>query len=168
MTVMATRSALGAVGPTDAGVSTVSFSTSYTEHKHTVVGMGARGFVVRLLQLALGGVAVDGVFGTVTRDRVVALQRSMAQPSTGIVTPELWDVLEARDFPFMRQRASVLRVGDTGPEVLAVQRVLGVATTGVYDLDTREAVKAAQSQAGLASTGVVASRTWSLFDRLSA
>ncbi|WP_083283625.1 peptidoglycan-binding protein [Humibacillus sp. DSM 29435] len=165
---MATRSALGGVGPTGAGVSTVSFSTSYTEHKHTVVGMGARGFVVRLLQLALGAVAVDGVFGTVTRDRVMALQRSMAQPATGIVTPELWDVLEARDFPFVHQRASVLRVGDSGPEVIAVQRVLGVATTGVYDLDTREAVKAAQSQAGLASTGVVASRTWSLFDRLSA
>jgi hypothetical protein len=33
---------------------------------------------------------------------------------------------------------------------------------------TREAVKAAQAGAGLASTGVVASRTWSLFDRLSA
>ncbi len=168
MTVMAMRAPLGGSLLTDPGVSTVSFSTSYTEHKDTVVGPGARGFVVRLLQLALGGVAVDGVFGTVTRDRVAALQRSMAQPSTGIVTPELWDVLEARDFPFVGQRASVLRVGDSGPKVLSIQRVLGVAPTGVYDADTREAVKAAQSHAGLAGTGVVASRTWSLFDRLSA
>ena len=168
MTVMAMRSPLGGALVTDPGISTVSFSTSYTEHKHRVVGMGARGFVVRLLQLALGGVAVDGVFGTVTRDRVVALQRSMARPPTGIVTPELWDVLEARDFPFVGQRASVLRVGDAGPQVLSVQRVLGVRPTGVYDNDTREAVKAAQSHAGLAGTGVVASRTWSLFDRLSA
>ncbi|MEP7332331.1 MAG: peptidoglycan-binding protein [Terracoccus sp.] len=165
---MATRSPSGGGLPTDPGVSTVSFSTSYTQYKHLVVGMGARGFVVRLLQLALGGTAVDGVFGIVTRERVVALQRSMAQPPTGVVTPALWDVLEARDFPFVRQRASVLRAGDSGPAVLAVQRVLGVATTGVYDVDTREAVKAAQSRAGLASTGVVASRTWSLFDRLSA
>ncbi len=168
VTVMATRSPLSGVLPTDPGVSTVSFCTSYTEYKHTVVGMGARGFVVRLLQLALGGVAVDGVFEAVTRDRVAALQRSMAQPPTGIVTPELWDEFEARDFPFVGQRASVLRVGDSGTEVLSVQRVLGVAPTGVYDHDTREAVKAAQAHAGLASTGVVASRTWSLLDRLSA
>ena len=49
-----------------------------------------------------------------------------------------------------------------------MQRVLGVRATGVFDRVTRDAVKAAQAGAGLASTGVVASRTWSLFDRLSA
>jgi peptidoglycan hydrolase-like protein with peptidoglycan-binding domain len=45
--------------------------------------------------------------------------------------------------------------------------VLGLRVTGVFDERTRQAVKAAQGRAGLASTGVVASRTWSLFDRLS-
>jgi peptidoglycan hydrolase-like protein with peptidoglycan-binding domain len=39
--------------------------------------------------------------------------------------------------------------------------------TGVFDSATRDAVKAAQARGGLASTGVVASRTWALFDGLS-
>lgn len=52
--------------------------------------------------------------------------------------------------------------------VHAVQRLLGVPETGCYDLTTREAVTAVQARAGLASTGVDASRTWSLYDRLSA
>ncbi|GAA2742779.1 hypothetical protein GCM10009868_14080 [Terrabacter aerolatus] len=151
-----------------AGVASVEVGTSYTAYKSLTLATGSRGAAVRVLQRALGGLAVDGVFGTVTRDKVVSLQRSLAEPQTGVVTPELWDVLEARDFPFVADRSTVLRAGDTGPQVVAVQRLLGVGQTGVFDLATREAVKAAQARAGLASTGVVASRTWSLFDRLSA
>lgn len=149
-------------------IASVDVRTSYTAYKSLTIAMGSRGAAVRVLQRALGGVAVDGVFGSVTRDKVVALQRSLALAQTGVVTEELWDVLEARDFPFVGDRSTVLRVGDAGPQVLAVQRLLGVGQTGVFDLATREAVKAAQARAGLASTGVVACRTWSLFDRLSA
>ena len=149
-------------------VSTVSTTTSFTPYKDLVLSVGSRGAAVRTLQRALGGVAVDGVFGSVTRDRVIGLQRSLALEATGVVTPDLWDVLEARDFPFVGQRTTVLRLGDNGPQVAAVQQVLGVRVTGVFDERTRKAVKAAQARAGLASTGVVASRTWSLFDRLSA
>ncbi|NUO33721.1 MAG: peptidoglycan-binding protein [Dermatophilaceae bacterium] len=149
-------------------IARVDVATSYTAYKSLTLATGSRGAAVRVLQRALGGLAVDGVFGSVTREKVVSLQRSLAVPQTGVVTPELWDVLEARDFPFVADRSTVLRTGDTGPQVIAVQRLLGVAQTGVFDLATREAVKAAQARAGLASTGVVASRTWSLFDRLSA
>jgi peptidoglycan hydrolase-like protein with peptidoglycan-binding domain len=149
-------------------IAEVDVATSYTAFKSLTIATGARGAAVRVLQRALGGVAVDGVFGSVTRDKVISLQRSLALPQTGAVTPELWDVLEARDFPFVADRSTVLRAGDTGPQVVAVQRLLGVRQTGVFDLATREAVKSAQARAGLASTGVVASRTWSLFDRLSA
>lgn len=151
-----------------AGVARVDVATSYTPYKSLTMAPGARGAAVRALQRALGGLAVDGVFGAVTRNKVILLQRSLALPQTGVVTPELWDVLEARDFPFVADRSTVLRAGDTGPQVVAVQRLLGVRPTGVFDLATREAVKAAQARAGLASTGIVASRTWSLFDRLSA
>ena len=153
---------------TSPAVATVSTTTSYTAYKSTVLATGARGVAVRALQRALGGLAVDGVFGPVTRDKIVALQCSHALPQTGVVTPEVWDLLEKRDFPFVDNRSQVLRAGDTGEAVLAVQRLLRVPLTGCYDLATREAVKAAQARAGLASTGVVASRTWSLFDRLSA
>ena len=153
---------------TSAGVASVDTGTSYTVYKSLTLATGSRGAAVRVVQRALGGLAVDGVFGTVTRDKVVSLQRSLALPQTGVVTPEVWDVLEARDFPFVADRSTVLRAGDTGPQVVAVQRLLGVRQTGVFDLATREAVKSVQARAGLASTGVVASRTWSLFDRLSA
>ena len=149
-------------------VARVDVRTDYTAYKSLTIGLGARGAAVRVLQRALGGLAVDGVFGALTRDKVVSLQRSVVLAPTGVVTPEVWDVLEERDFPFVQHRATVLRAGDSGPEVGAVQRLLGVRETGVYDAATREAVKAAQARAGLASTGVVASRTWSLFDRLSA
>ena len=151
-----------------AGVASVDIGTSYTAYKSLTLASGSRGAAVRVLQRALGGLAVDGVFGSVTRDKVASLQRSLALPQTGVMTPDLWDVLEARDFPFVADRSTVLRSGDTGPQVIAVQRLLGVRQTGVFDLATREAVKSAQARAGLASTGVVASRTWSLFDRLSA
>jgi peptidoglycan hydrolase-like protein with peptidoglycan-binding domain len=151
-----------------AGVASVDIGTSYTAYKSLTLASGSRGAAVRVLQRALGGLAVDGVFGSVTRDKVASLQRSLALPQTGVMTPDLWDVLEARDFPFVADRSTVLRSGDTGPQVVAVQRLLGVRQTGVFDLATREAVKSAQARAGLASTGVVASRTWSLFDRLSA
>jgi peptidoglycan hydrolase-like protein with peptidoglycan-binding domain len=165
MTAFATQPT-GAI-TTSPAVARVSTTTSFTPYKDLVLSVGSRGAAVRTLQRALGGVAVDGVFGSVTTDRVIGLQRSLARPATGVVTPDLWDVLEAREFPFVGQRTTVLRVGDTGPQVAAVQRVLGLRVTGVFDERTRQAVKAAQARAGLASTGVVASRTWSLFDRLS-
>lgn len=175
MTTLATTSGpmgSGATTPTPAvvpaGVATVSTSTPYTALKDLTLGPGSRGAAVRLLQRGLGGLALDGVYGSVTRDRVVALQRSHALAQTGVVTPEVWDLLEAREFPFVGHRTTVLRTGDTGPSVIAIQRLLGVRPTGVFDVATRDAVKRAQSGAGLASTGVVASRTWSLFDRLSA
>ena len=168
MTAYASSSTSGTWSTSSPGVAKVDVATSYTAYKSLTLATGSRGAAVRVLQRALGGLAVDGVFGAVTRDKVVSLQRSLALPQTGVVTPELWDVLEARDFPFVADRSTVLRAGDSGPQVVAVQRLLGVAQTGVFDLATREAVKAAQARAGLASTGVVASRTWSLFDRLSA
>ncbi|MHA3837384.1 peptidoglycan-binding domain-containing protein [Terrabacter sp. AAH1] len=168
MTAYASSSTSGTWSTSSPGVAKVDVATSYTAYKSLTLATGSRGAAVRVLQRALGGLAVDGVFGAVTRDKVVSLQRSLALAQTGVVTPELWDVLEARDFPFVADRSTVLRAGDSGPQVVAVQRLLGVAQTGVFDLATREAVKAAQARAGLASTGVVASRTWSLFDRLSA
>ncbi len=158
----------GGVTRTSAGVSRVEVDTAYTRVKDLVLGLGSRGAAVRVLQRGLGGLAVDGVYGSVTSAKVAALQRSLGVAATGVVTPEVWDALEARDYPFATSRSTVLRQGDAGPRSSAVQRLLGVRVTGVFDPVTRDAVKAAQARAGLASTGVVASRTWSLFDRLSA
>ncbi len=149
------RLAASAARHRSAPASPASRSTRHTPPSRTSRWrLGSRGAAVRALQHGLGGLAVDGVFGSVTRDKVAALQRSMALPATGVVTAEVWDVLEARDFPFATSRSTVLREGDAGPQVVAVQRLLGVRVTGVFDRVTRDAVKAAQAGAGLASTGV--------------
>lgn len=150
------------------GAATVSTTTRYTAHKSTVLAEGARGSAVRMLQRGLRGMAVDGVFGPLTARMVRALQRSYGLAQTGVVTPEIWDVLEQRDHPFLDRRLHVLRPGDSGDEVRAVQRLLGVPATGRFDHATRQAVKELQARSGLASTGVIASRTWSVLDRLSA
>ncbi len=151
-----------------AAAATVSTATALTPHKSMVLGLGSRGEPVRALQRALGGIAVDGVLGPVTVAKVVALQQVSGLPATGVVTGPTWDVLEQRVHPFLSRRTTVLRPGDSGPVVVQVQRLLGLSASGLYDDETREAVRRAQARAGLAGTGVVASRTWSLFDRLSA
>ena len=124
MTAFATVPA-GAV-PTRA-VATISTATSYTPYKDVVLAMGSRGAAVRTLQRALGGVAVDGVFGSVTRDRVIGQQRSLALPETGVVTPDLWDVLEAREFPFV---ASARRCSDSGTAGRRLRRSSGCCAFG--------------------------------------
>jgi soluble lytic murein transglycosylase-like protein len=66
-----------------------------------------------------------------------------------------------------RQRAAkssgaaslVLRSGDRGAAVAAVQRRLGVAADGVFGPATRRAVKSFQRRRGLAADGIVGSRT---------
>ena len=98
MTAFATVPA-GSLAATRA-VATISTTTSFTPYKHLVLSVGSRGAAVRTLQRALGGIAVDGVFGSVTRAKVSAFQLSLARPQTGLVTPDLWEVLEAREFPF--------------------------------------------------------------------
>ena len=153
---------------TSAGVASVDVGTSYTAYKSLTLATGSRGAAVRVLQRALGGLAVDGVFGSVTRDKVVSLQRSLALPQTGVVTADALGRARGARLPVRGGPVDGAARGGHRSAGVAVQRLLGVNQTGVFDLATREAVKVAQARAGLASTGVVASRTWSLFDRLSA
>lgn len=53
-----------------------------------------------------------------------------------------------------------LRLGDRGPDVEELQRLLGVAADGVFGEDTDAAVKAFQAARGLAADGVVGPYTW--------
>ena len=110
--------------------------------------MGARGAAVRALQRALGGLAVDGVFGSVTRDQVVALQRRRRLPADR--RGDSGGVGRARgagQFPSSASARPCLRVGDSG---LRSRRSSGCSAseiTGVFDERTREAVKEAQARA---------------------
>lgn len=54
----------------------------------------------------------------------------------------------------------VLRLGDRGPAVTALQRALGVQDDGAFGPGTDQAVRAFQASAGLPVDGVVGRRTW--------
>ncbi len=60
-----------------------------------------------------------------------------------------------------------LRRGDTGADVVALQRLLKVKRTGVFDKRTRKAVRRIQRAAGLKANGVVNKRTLRAIKRAS-
>ncbi|MGN6333005.1 MAG: peptidoglycan-binding protein [Motilibacteraceae bacterium] len=60
-----------------------------------------------------------------------------------------------------------LGYGSTNANVAAVQKVVGVAVTGRYDLATEAAVKAWQTSHGLYASGVVDPATWTVMFALS-
>ena len=47
----------------------------------------------------------------------------------------------------------VLRLGDTGPDVAALQELLKVEQTGTFDAATRKTVKKVQRSAGIKANG---------------
>ncbi|MCO5309210.1 MAG: peptidoglycan-binding protein [Austwickia sp.] len=57
--------------------------------------------------------------------------------------------------------------GSTGTEVTTAQRLLGVATTGKFDWTIWMAVRRYQAAKGIAVTGVLDQKTWSLLDPAS-
>lgn len=62
-------------------------------------------------------------------------------------------------------RTAVLRYGDRGPRVRALQRLLGIKRTGVFDRRTRNAVRRIQRSARLRASGVVTARTMTAIKR---
>lgn len=144
-----------------------------------VLGLGARGPVVRSLQRELRRrglrVAIDGRYGPGTRRAVARLQRRLGLRINGIVDrPFLWSMglsvcglpgpTTARGGP-----RSELRLGAYGPRVCALQRALlragddDVEVDGGYGPLTRAAVRRAQARVGLRPSGVADDR---LFARL--
>jgi peptidoglycan hydrolase-like protein with peptidoglycan-binding domain len=148
-----------------AGVATASLGTEFTAHKGTVLRQGSRGAAVKVLQAALGGLTVDGAFGSRTAAAVSAFQKAKALPATGVVERRTWDALEARAHPLLPHWGTVLRPGSRGAAVLALQRALRVAADGVFGPVTTTAVKAAQARAAIAQTGVVGTVTWKAVER---
>jgi peptidoglycan hydrolase-like protein with peptidoglycan-binding domain len=110
--------------------------------------------------MALGGLAVDGAYGPKTVAAVRAFQQAHRIPVTGVTDTKVWQALEARDYPLRAYYSTVLKPGSTGAAVVTLQRALGLAADGAYGPKTVAAVKALQTRAHLASTGVVAQLTW--------
>ena len=113
---------------------------------------GSWGPDVERLQVLLG-VMPDGSFRLSTLRAVWRFERRRGIPVNGTISPHAWALLgdEVRG----RDGDVVLRVGDDGPAVSAVQRRLGSPETGRFDRATATAVKAFQAGHGLVVDGEV-------------
>jgi peptidoglycan hydrolase-like protein with peptidoglycan-binding domain len=142
------------------GTSTPSTATAYTSVAKTVLRPGSSGAAVKVLQRALGGLAVDGSYGPRTTAAVKAFQKTHRLATTGVTDTKVWKALERRDYPLLAYRSTVLRRGSTGSAVVVLQKALRITADGQFGPKTEGAVKALQGRARIARTGVVASLTW--------
>jgi len=90
----------------------------------------------------------------------VAFQTQQGISRNGIAARLAWDRLEKRDHPLIAYRPATARQGSTGAVVITIQRALRVNADGAFGPITAAAVKAVQSRARLAPTGVVSGWTW--------
>lgn len=111
------------------------------------------------LQRALK-VTPDGGFGPKTRAALVTFQRLEHIAPNGVADRLVWDRLEKRDYPLIAYRGLTLKQGSKGVAVVALQRALRVTPDGAFGPRTSAAVKAVQSGAKLATSGVVSGATW--------
>ena len=134
-------------------------ATRYTRYKAAVVRQGSTGAAVVLLQRALK-VTPDGDFGPKTRAALVTFQTKQHLARNGVANRPVWNRLEVRDYPLIAYRRLTLKLGSKGAAVVVVQRALRVPADGGFGPITSAAVKAVQSSAKLARTGVVSGWTW--------
>ena len=148
-----------------AATTTASLTTEFTAYKGVVLRQGSSGTAVKVLQRGLGGLVVDGVFGSRTTAAVKSFQTAQRLTATGVVDRATWDKLEARAHPLLPYWGTVLKKGSTGTAVTALQKALKITADGVFGSQTETAVKAAQATAKLTQTGVVATLTWQAIEK---
>ena len=137
-----------------------ALATEFTPYKGTTLKLGATGAAVRVLQQGLGGLVVDGTFGSKTVTKVKLFQTSRALPATGVVEAKTWAALELAKHPLLPYWGTVLKRGSTGKAVVALQKALRITADGSFGPKTEAAVKALQQTAKLTQTGVVGTVTW--------
>ncbi len=130
---------------------------------------------------------VDGVFGQETEDAVRAFQRLFRLTEDGIIGKSTWyritylytavkrlSELDSEGISLediQQQYSTLLRLGDSGPDVRAIQYFLAViaafydtiptvGVTGEFDQATQDAVIALQNTFGLTPDGIVGRETW--------
>jgi peptidoglycan hydrolase-like protein with peptidoglycan-binding domain len=142
------------------GTTSSALATEFTAHKKTVLKAGSTGAAVRVLQQGLGGLVVDGKFGSRTATAVKAFQTSRKLAATGVVDAKTWNALELKVHPLLPHWGTVLRKGSKGTAVVALQKALRITADGSFGTKTEAAVKALQKAAKLTQTGVVGTVTW--------
>ena len=145
---------------TTSGSTVTSLATEFTPYKSTVLRYGSTGTAVKVLQRGLGGLVVDGSFGSLTLAAVKSFQTSRKLSATGVVDAATWKALELKVHPLYPYWGIVLKRGSTGTPVVALQRALRITADGSFGPITEAAVKAVQLNAKLTQTGVVGTLTW--------
>jgi peptidoglycan hydrolase-like protein with peptidoglycan-binding domain len=141
--------------------------TAQSPIKKPVIQQGARGEVVRELEVLLTNLgvykgAIDGVFGSEVKKAVIAFQHRVFLVEDGIVGPLTWQALYT-DAPV---NMPVLSQGSKGKTVLLLQRLLNStkdylgAIDGDFGTRTKQAVQAFQKRSDLVGDGIVGDRTW--------
>lgn len=144
----------------------------------TVLREGSRGPDVSLIQRWLGGVSVDGRFGSKTDAAIRQFQRLNGLTVDGAVGTNTWDALyqnwasrhgEGEIWPGIP-----MRTGQSGATVKSAQQRLQslvpeLVADGHYGPRTREAVLAWQVVHDLTPDGILGRRTWtSLYSHMAA
>src|SRR3981189_3595273 len=118
-----------------------------------------------VMMKALGFDQIDGVFGAVTRNAVIAFQQGEGVVADGVIGDDTWKRMPADpDTPLLRR-------GGVGTAVSGLQKGLlnfggaGAPTDrgaadGAFGPRTEAAVKAYQAQHALPDDGVDGARTW--------
>lgn len=129
-------------------------------------GPGVEDLQRRLRQLGYFNRTPTQIFGPITRDAVIRLQRDNGFTPTGIVTEETLEILNNRWASLPQPLPNVtLAPGDFGAEVTALQerlRTLGYyqgSITGYFDVETEVAVRQFQQDQGIGATGIAGSTT---------
>jgi peptidoglycan hydrolase-like protein with peptidoglycan-binding domain len=149
-----------APAPAPAPAPATTFATEFTPVKSTTLKVGSTGNAVKVLQRALGGLAVDGSYRAATATAVKAFQKAHKLTVTGVVDARTWAALELAVHPLLPHWGTVLKPGSKGTAVVALQKALRIKADGTYGAGTVTAVKALQKAAKLTQTGVVGTVTW--------
>src|SRR5271165_2384917 len=159
--------------------------TTTTEHS-IVLSSGAEGRQVQLLQAALGGIKVDGVFGPETEAAVRRFQASRGLGVDGIAGPLTTGALRgassgSRSFaadisastpgegasseaaPGEAAGEAASGSEQTQPSAVArLQHALHLSADGIFGPQTEAAVRRLQARHGLTVDGIVGPETWSV------
>jgi peptidoglycan hydrolase-like protein with peptidoglycan-binding domain len=178
----AKRVSLGAlaaltVGPTaavasgqESGPASATGPATTTEHS-IVISVGSQGRQVNLLQQALGGITVDGIFGPETEAAVRSFQAANGLTVDGIVGPLTSAALRghgsgrafASSFtasPVSGSESSAPSEGTPAGAVAQLQSALHLTVDGDFGPATEAAVRRLQARHGLTVDGIVGPETW--------
>jgi len=109
---------------------------------------------------------IDGFFGPKTEEAVKLFQEGVGLMGDGIVGPETWKQLPSDP------NTPILQPGDSGPVVEALQKALKKMSSspgdafdlgpvdGIFGPRTETAVRAYQTERGVAVDGIVGDQTW--------